>query len=121
MDSSTATTDERTPLAQIRRAETEITRWVAAAQRAAEAAVQEAQIQALDLKHQARETGRSEGQALYEESIAKAEEEARALVQQAFRRAETLCRQADLHKDDVVRSAVEIVIGQKEGATQHER
>ena len=114
MDSSTATTVDRTPLDQIRRVESEITRWVAAAQRAAEAAVQEAQIQALDLKHQARETGRREGQAQYQEIISKAEDEARALVEQAHHRAKVLRRQGDLWMDDVVRRAVEIVVGLEE-------
>lgn len=121
MDSSATSRIERSPLDQIRQAEAEIMRRIAAARRAAEATVQEAQAQVVNLKRQARETGRREGQAEYREIISRAEEEARALVEQARRRAEILRRQGDLCIDDLVCRAVEIVVGQEQEITAHER
>ena len=114
MNSSTAETIERTPLDQIRQAEAEVTRRVAAARQAAGAVVQEAQAQAADLKRQACETGQREGQAQYRESISQAEEEARVLVEQAHRRAGILRHQGDLCMDDFVRLALKPIIGRLE-------
>ena len=105
---------ERSPLDQIRQAEAEGTRRVAAAHRAAEATAQKAQAQAEGIKRHACETGQREGQAQYREIISRAEEEARALVAQARRRAGILRRQGDLCMDDFVCRAVEIVIGQEQ-------
>ena len=105
---------ERSPLDQIRQAEAEVTRRVAAARQTAEATAQKVQAQAEGIKHHACETGQREGQAQYRETISRAEEDARALVAQAQRRAEILRRQGNLCMDDVVRRAVEIVIGQEQ-------
>ena len=114
MDSSATTMIERSPLDQIRHAEAEVTRRVAAARRAAEATSQKVQAQAEGIKYHACETGQLEGQAQYREIIFRAEEEARALVAQAHSQAEIMRRQGDLCMDDVVRRAVEIVVGLEE-------
>ena len=114
MDSSATSKIERSPLDQIRQAEAEVTRRVVAARQTAEVTAQKAQAQVEGIKHHACETGQREGQAQYREIIFRAEGDARALVAQANRRAETLRRQGDLCMDDVVRRAVEIVIGQEQ-------
>ena len=80
---------EHSPLDEVRRAEAEVTRRVAAAHRAVEAAVQEAQAQSEGIKHHAFEIGQREGQAQYHEDISRAQDEAHALVAQAQRRAGT--------------------------------
>jgi vacuolar-type H+-ATPase subunit H len=115
MSSSTMVV-ERSPLDQIRQAETEVTRQVAAARGAAETAGRKAQAQAADLKRQAREVGQREGQELCREITSKAEEEARALVAQAHIQAEELRRKWDLSKEAAVRWALTVVIECKEEA-----
>jgi vacuolar-type H+-ATPase subunit H len=121
MDSSTVITSEQSPLDQIRQAEVEIKRRIAAAQRAAEADVQKARLQAEDLKRQAGETGRCEGEMEYQDIIRRAKEDARTLIAQAHRRAEDQRRQGDLRMDIVVRSAVAILVGQEEESKQNDR
>jgi vacuolar-type H+-ATPase subunit H len=121
MDSSTATTSEQPPLDQIRQAEAEVKRRIAAAQWAAETDLQEAHLRAEDLKRQARETGRCEGQMEYQDIIRQAMQDARALVAQAHRQAEDLRRRGELRMDSVARSAVAIVVGQEEDSKQNER
>lgn len=117
MDPSAASRIDRLPLDQIRQAEAQVTRRVAGARKGAEAMAQNAQAQAEGMKRQAREIGRLEGQAQYREIISRAEEEARDLVAQALRRAEIVRCQGELCTHDVVRRAVEIVIGQEQEIT----
>jgi flagellar biosynthesis/type III secretory pathway protein FliH len=117
MDWSATSKIERSPLDQIRRAEAEVTRQVAAALRASEATAQQAQAQAEDIKRHALRTGKNEGQAQHREIISRADEEARGLVAQAQRRAEIVRRQGDLRLDDLALRAVEIVIGQEQEIT----
>jgi vacuolar-type H+-ATPase subunit H len=107
---------ELTPLEQIRRAEDEAARRIAAARRAAEAIRREALAQATDLKRQADEAGRREGEAQRQEIIRSAQERARALVAEAHRRAEALRHQGEIHMDMGVRHAVAVVMGQWEQA-----
>jgi vacuolar-type H+-ATPase subunit H len=107
---------ELTPLEQIRRAEDEAARRIAAARRAAETTWQEAKVQATDLKRQADEAGRREGEAQRQEIIRGAQERARALVAEAQRRAEALRHQGELHMDMGIRHALSVVAGQGEQA-----
>ena len=102
------------PLDEIRQAEAEVTRRVAAARQAAEATAQKAHAQAEGIRRHAREAGQREGEVQYREIVSQAKEDARALIAQAQRRAETLRRQGDLCMDDIVRNAVEIVVGQEQ-------
>jgi vacuolar-type H+-ATPase subunit H len=120
MDSSTAITSEQPPLDQIRQAEAEVKRRIAAAQWTAEADLQEAHLRAEDLKRQALETGRCEGQLEYQDIIRQTKKDARALVAQARRRAEDLRRQGELRMNTVVRTTVAIVVGQEEDSRQNE-
>lgn len=101
------------PLDQIRKAEADVTRRIAAARQAAEAAAQDAGVQALDLQRQARETGRREGLAQAQAIIARAERKARALTMQANSHAKDLAREGNLRMNSAVHSAVAIVAGQE--------
>jgi vacuolar-type H+-ATPase subunit H len=112
---------DQPPLDQIRQAEAEIKRRIAAAQWAAEADLYEAHLRAEDLKRLTLENGRCEGQTEYQDIIRQTEKDARALVAQAHRRAEDLRRQGELCMNSVVRSTIAIVVGQKEDSKQNER
>jgi len=101
------------PLDQIRKAEADVTRRIAAARQAEEAAAQDARLQALDLQHQARETGRREGLAQAQAIVARAEKKARALIMQADSQAKDLTRAGNLRMNSAVHSAVAIVAGQE--------
>ena len=114
MHSSATDKTDSSPLDQIRQAEAEITRRVAAARQAAEATAQKVQAQAEAIKRHARETGQCEGEAQYREIVSLAKEDAVAVIAQAQRRAEILRCQGDLCIDDIVCHAVEIVVGQEQ-------
>jgi vacuolar-type H+-ATPase subunit H len=103
--------DELTPLDQIRRAEAEAARRIAAAKVSAEEAVRRAQQQAATIKRQAREGGRRAGQAQYQQTVALAKKEADVLVENAHGRAESLRRSAQLQMDAAVRLAIDVIIG----------
>jgi hypothetical protein len=105
---------EFTSLAQIRQAEAEVARRIAAARQAAEVAVREAQAQAADLKRQASEAGQCEGEAQSQEIISKAWEKARALSEQARIQAEGLRKQGNLRMETGVRCSVLMVTGLEE-------
>jgi vacuolar-type H+-ATPase subunit H len=102
---------ELSPLDQIRQAEAEVNRRIAAARRVAEMTEVKARAQAADLKREAREAGRREGRAQYEQLVSRAEVEAEALLAQAHSQAEDLRRKGDMHMDSAVHRAVEVVVG----------
>jgi flagellar biosynthesis/type III secretory pathway protein FliH len=102
----------RSPLEQIRQAEAEVTRRVAAARKSAEAALKEAQV--ADFECEARELGRREGGARYQEIVSEAEQAAHALVTQAHSQTEDLRRKGQQRMEAAVRWAVGLVIGQEE-------
>jgi vacuolar-type H+-ATPase subunit H len=105
------------PLDQIRQAEAENIRKIAAARESAEQVVVKARLDADLLKKQALEEGNREGQARYREILLRREEEAKALVVQAHSTAEKLRRKGEASMDIAVRSAVELIIG-LEGGTE---
>jgi flagellar biosynthesis/type III secretory pathway protein FliH len=113
MTSSRAAIVERSPLDQIRQAEVDVTRRVAAARQAAEDAIREAHAQAADLKRQAREIGHREGLADYQATVSSAEDETRRLIAQARSQAESLRRRGDLFGVTAAHCAIAVVIGQK--------
>ena len=113
MTPSRVTIVERSPLDQIRQAEMDVTRRVAAARQAADDAIREAQAQAADRKRQAREIGRGEGLADYQATVSSAEDEARRLIAQARSQAESLRRRGDLFGVTAAHCAIAVVIGQK--------
>jgi vacuolar-type H+-ATPase subunit H len=114
--SSRVATIELSPLDQIRQAEAEVARRIAAAHQAAEVAVNEAQAQAQDLAHKARKAGHREGQAQYQETISRAKDRAHELVAQAHDQAEDLHCKGELRMEAAARRALAIVIGWPEGA-----
>ena len=110
--------NELTPLEQIRQAEAEAARRISAARRAADTSWGEARAKATELKRQADDAGRREGEAQRQEIIRNAQERARALVAEAHRRAETLRHQGEIRMDLGVRHVVAVVTGQKEGTEE---
>lgn len=108
-----ATTVEPSPLDQIRQAEVDVTRQVAAARQVAEDVIREAQAQAADLKRQAREIGHREGLADYQATISDAEDEAQMLISQAYSQAQSLRRRGILFGETAAHCAITAVIGQK--------
>lgn len=99
------------PLDQIRLVEADIARNIAAAREASERAVAEARAQAARLKKEAREAGMREGQIRYKEIVAKAEEEARAIVSRAHKQASMLRQKGQSRMETAIQEAVNIVLG----------
>ena len=106
------------PLDQIRQTEAEVTRQVAAARKAAEQILDDARQQAAALKREAWETGTHEGQALYDTSLSKAEEEARELIVEAQDQAKKLRRRGKERMQMAVSHAVHFVINLAEDAKE---
>jgi vacuolar-type H+-ATPase subunit H len=98
------------PLDQIRQTEAEVTRQIAAARKSAEQIVDDARRQAASLKREAWDVGTQEGQALYNTSLSKAEEEARELIAEAQDQAKKLRRRGKERMQMAVSQAVHFVI-----------
>jgi flagellar biosynthesis/type III secretory pathway protein FliH len=113
-------TNELSPLDQIRQVEAEITRRIAAAREASEHSAVNARGQAALLKKQAEEQGGRQGQILYKEVIAKAEEQSKEMIAQAQHEAENLRRTGELRMQQAVCEALCIVLGQKESGDTYE-
>ena len=113
MTPSRAATVERSPLDQIRQAEVDVARRVAAARQSADDAIREAQAQAAALKRQACEIGRQEGLAEYQAIVSNAEDKARRLIARARSQAESLRRRGDLFGETAACCATAVVLGQE--------
>lgn len=107
----TTGSDELSPLDQIRQTETNITRQIAAARVSAGRSAEEARLQAEQIKRQAQEEGKRKGQAIYQEILVHAGEEAKAITAQAKRRSAEMQRVAEQRMDEMVSLAVNIIIG----------
>ncbi len=105
---------ELSPLDQIRQAEAEMNRQIAAARESAAAIVANARRQAEQTRRQAHEDGKREGLNRYREIVAQAEEEARAITAQANIRAQELHRAGQNRKEQGVRYAIDLIIGMGE-------
>jgi vacuolar-type H+-ATPase subunit H len=99
------------PLDQIRIAEADVTRKIAAAREQREHLLAKAKARANELLNEAEESGRREGQIAYREIVAKAEEEAKAILAGANHRAKELRRAGNRQMDTAVRQVVNIVTG----------
>lgn len=102
---------ELSPLDQIRQAEAEITRRIAAARLEAEQNISKVRKAILTSKNQALIDGQREGQARYKEIISEAESEAQAIVAQAHKHAKELEQNSVFIIDEAVSRAFKIVIG----------
>jgi len=111
MDSSSGATSEMAPLDQIRRAEAEVVRRVAAAQAVASAALAKAASQTEELNRQAREMGQCEGRERFQQTVSQTEDEAQALIMSARCQAERLRQQGEARMDVATKRAVEVVLG----------
>jgi vacuolar-type H+-ATPase subunit H len=107
-------TIEITPLDQIRQAEVDLARQVAAAREAAERTIDHANAQAALLKSDAREQGKRDGMAKYQDVIHIAEEEARAIIARGQRNAVELRRKGSKRMKTAVRHALSIIINMDE-------
>jgi vacuolar-type H+-ATPase subunit H len=101
---------ELSPLDQIRHAESEVTRRIAAAREAARQTVESAQARASVLREEAQHGGRQEGLARYREQISNAEERARIILSQAQDRADDLQSQGGAHMTAAVRQAIVFIL-----------
>ncbi len=107
---------ELSPLDQIRSVESEMARRVTAARAAADQSLVNTRAQVAQRKIDARETGMREGQILYKENVARAEEEARSLTAQAQKQAAELRQKGHQRMDAAVRLAVNVVLGRQDEA-----
>jgi len=99
------------PLDQIRQTEAEVMRKVVNARESTGKVVQEAGDQAAETLKRAHIEGEQAGQAQYKETLAKSEEEAKALVVEATQRAEKLRQRGKLTMDALVWRIVQFVSG----------
>ncbi len=102
---------ELSPLDQIWQTEAEITGRIAAAREEAGQMVVKAQSQAMQIKIQARETGRRRGQAEFGNIVTQAEEEAGGIISLANSQAEDLQIKGQRHLLEAVNQAVQIILG----------
>ena len=113
-------TNELSPLDQIRLAEAEITRKVIAAREASERAMTDARTQSTALRRQAHEAGTRTGQIRYKEMVSRAEEEARTIVEHAHHQANELRRKGEARMEAAIQEASRIVLGLKGGGRPDE-
>ena len=102
------------PLDQVRLAEANVTRQVAAALENSEQSIKKAKAQAKLLLDEARQKGEREGQIQYREIVSEAEEKARAVRADADHEAEELRLRGSRKMDIAVRRVVNIVTGIEE-------
>lgn len=101
---------ELSPLDQIRYAEGEVTRRVAAAREEAKRVEDRARKQARQMIAQARDIGRSEGEARMREIVANTQEEAKAILARAKNLSEELRRRGHNRIDLAVRQSEALII-----------
>ena len=106
------------PLDQIRLAEAEVTRQVAAARQDCEEILVAAKAEAQALLDNAQARGQRRGQARCREIIAEAEEAARAIQAAAEHSAKTLRGQGKSGMDFAIHQVVDIVTGMSEGSPE---
>lgn len=104
------TGSELSPLDQIRQTETNITRQIAAARVSVGRSVEDARIQATQIKRQAQEKGWREGHAVYNDILLQAEEKAHIIVAHAKQWADEIQLKAEQQMEQAVKQAVLIVI-----------
>ncbi len=104
-------TDGPSAVERIRSAETEAARRTAAARETGERLIMTTQKQFADLKRQAEEKGRQEGQTQYAEAISKAQEATQTMLTQANQQADEFRHRAEDRLDSLVRAVIKIIIG----------
>lgn len=103
--------NELSPLDQIRKAEAEIARQIAAAQKKTEQKLAQARRDAQELRQSAREKGRQLGQVHGKEILAKSEEEAKAILDLASKQAEIHFVRGHEQMEAAVLYAVAFILG----------
>jgi ATP synthase H subunit len=97
-------------LDQIRQAEAEVARRIALARENAEHTLAQAKSQARSLVEEAARSGKNEGQALYREILARAEEEAKAILANAKSCGEDLQRRGGERIEMAVQYILDLVL-----------
>ena len=110
MTSSKMENTHSSPLLQIQRTEAERASMIAAAHEAAEERLNLARRQAAQLKREATDTGRREGEADYEEIVSEAHSEAERILVQARQQANGLRHNSEQHIDAMVDHAWGMII-----------
>lgn len=110
MANSSKTEIELSPLDQIRQAEAEVMRQVAAARERADTIASNARSQAKEITDEACETGRREGLIRYREILAAADEKAQAIIAEAHKQVALLHLRERRRMSIGVHHAVNIVI-----------
>ncbi len=108
-------TNGLSPLDQVRLVEAEMARKAVAAREAAEDTVEKAREQALLLKKQAEEDGKTEGNNRKKAMIDGAQQQAGEINAQAQREANELHEKGQVRMEQAVFEAVRVVLGMKEG------
>ena len=103
------------PLDQIRQAEAEIARKIIAAREASIRNAETASVQGAQLKKQAEEKGKRDGQIRCKETIAAAEEESKLILAQAQEEADALRKHGHAQIKQAVAEALAVVLGNKGG------
>jgi vacuolar-type H+-ATPase subunit H len=102
--------DELLPLDQIRLSEAEITRRVAVAREVADKKINQAKLDADLIKKRGREKGEQRGQALYQENITNAIEEAREINAKAIKKAEAIRAIGKQQMTQAVTEAIALIL-----------
>jgi vacuolar-type H+-ATPase subunit H len=108
-------TNELSPLDQIRLVETDVTRKIVAAREASDRSIADARVQATLIKKQAHEAGEHIGQIRCKEIISEAEEEAQAIISHAHNQADDLRRKGYTRMELAVQEAISTLLGLKGG------
>ena len=111
MASKDSINSQLSPLDQIRQAEAETVRQIAAAREASEQKTNEAKKQVKVILEQARESGRQRGLNRYKQIISSAEEEAMVIVSQAHNQANLLRHKGKQQMSTAVHHALSLIIG----------
>ncbi len=106
------------PIEQIRLAEAEVARRLAAASEAAEKSLLTTQEQAAQIREEACQAGRQEGEQRYGELIAESKAQADAIVAHAQEQAGALRQVSSMRLGVIVRQAVQYVLGTAGGSEQ---
>ena len=113
-------TNELSPLDQIRLVEAEVIRKIVAAREASERSIADARGQAALIKKQAQATGEHKGQVRCKEIVSESEEEAQALIAQAHNQADGLRQKGYTRMELAVQEVLNTVLGLKGGGKINE-
>jgi len=119
-DSTKLRNNQLSPLDQIRYAEAEITRRIAASHVVAKKIVADANSRAADELRNAKEYGRREGETNFSMILAEASEEADAILIRAQNRCNEITKRGQKRMDYALQCALDLIIAQNKETSNHE-